>query len=233
MAISVTTIGNRNSSTDAVEYGTSATVTPTNGDVVVMDVYNAKGTTPDIPVPAGLGISAWTLITGGLFNANQKRLARFWGHEATYTPSLVTVTFGGNTQIGCILQVYNVNGLDTTNPFPKSDMDTGTGSNATCSFTTESATGNGQLLVGAFAASEAGALDSNYLTLLAQSAGGSPVMGMVSGWTTASLATGEVTWTTSVTYRGIMTELGAASSGGGVVGNSVALRQALSRRRRR
>lgn len=114
MAWSATAKASASSSTDANSYATGSH-TPAASRVLVAVVQNDKATTPDLPTVSGNGLT-WSLLTDGTNSATIVKasgtqfrlsvLAALTGGSPS--AGAVTADFGGVTQLGCIISVFEL-----------------------------------------------------------------------------------------------------------------------------
>lgn len=135
MALAISLLDNSvASATDATSY-TTALVTPTGGAEVAVAVFNSKASATDTPTldsPTWLS-GTWTQLQT-IEQGGNRRLTVFHG-RAIGSPSAdnITASFGGATQTGCRIIVFQATGQDTTTPVPQSNQGSGTGTSATTS----------------------------------------------------------------------------------------------------
>lgn len=112
MTIAATNLTANRDSTDAASY-TTASVSPTGNDLILVAVLNSKGTTPDTPTISGGGVTTWTQVATRL-RSTANRLTVFRGvAPASPTPATIVIDFAGATQTSCAWSVGDYSGCDT------------------------------------------------------------------------------------------------------------------------
>lgn len=93
---------------------TTASVTPTNGRLMLVAVLNTKGSTPDTPTLSGNGMT-WTQQATITFNTIASPLsgATLFRGVGTGTAGAITIDFGGVNQTGCAWSVNEFGDVDT------------------------------------------------------------------------------------------------------------------------
>lgn len=137
MALSTPNLLAADPDTSNVSSYVTPSVSPTANALVVVDEWNTDGTSAISPtsVTAGFNtVAGFTKVTGCdiVAAAGTRRLTR-WVAQATGSPGsgTVTVDFSGDAQTGCIIEVYEYTGFDTTTPTKQGTSNEGGGSGAT------------------------------------------------------------------------------------------------------
>ena len=207
----------------------------------VVSVLNtvATGTAPTLEITGPAG-SQWSQIGTQTFNTNLKRVTLFRSMGAWSNSSgSLRIDADGTTMTSWFVEAMEFGNVTTTgdngeNAVVASATTTATASQLTMKMSSFASTKNGVYAVYGFNANEVATVGSN-LTRLSANGLATPTTGFVSCWWDEQNTTPDAFFSGSVAGRGIAIELSTNTdvSGGGVVGNSVALRQSLSRRRRR
>jgi hypothetical protein len=117
---------------------TTASITPTAGDLMLVAVNTRKGSTPEVPTLTGTnGLNVtWTLINSGLTSGSVlQRIALFRGIPSSNTAGMFTADYGGVNQSQCNILVVSFSGVDTaTNQGVVQDANN-TASSGTCTVT--------------------------------------------------------------------------------------------------
>lgn len=90
----------------------TASITPTNGDVVLVAVTTG-GATPPQPTCTGLG-ATWDVVISLPWGNSDQRTTVFRARAATYTAGTLTLSTGATSQSGWWWSVVDFGGLDTT-----------------------------------------------------------------------------------------------------------------------
>lgn len=208
----------------------------------VVSVLNtvAAGTAPTLALTGPAG-SQWSQIGTQTFNTNLKRVSVFRSMGAWSNSSgSLRIDADGTTITSWFVEAMEFGNVTTTgdngeNAVAASATTTATASQLTMKMSSFASTKNGVYAVFGFNANEVATVGSN-LTRLSANGLGTPTTGFVTCWWDEENTTPDAFFSGSVAGRGIAIELSAntdVAASGGVAGTSVALRQALSRRRRR
>ncbi|HVV37579.1 MAG TPA: LamG domain-containing protein [Acidimicrobiales bacterium] len=222
MTIAATNLTASRDSTDASSFST-ASVSPTGNDLILVAVLNSKATTPDTPTISGGGVTTWTQVSTDVRATS--RLTIFRGvAPASPTPAAIVIDFGGVTQTSCSWSVDDFSGCDTggtngSNAIVQAVAGSGGGgggfSAATSATVTLAAFGsvdNGTYGAFAHLANESTTQGTGF-TKLGDIAGGGPATALESQWRSDNDTSVDASWSTSIQSLGIGIELKAATTG--------------------
>ena len=123
------------SASDTSSYATGSIAPTAISNVVFAVVVNRKATTPDTPTLSGTNAfsGTWTQITTKLTDGGTRRITAFWSIAQSATAGVVTAAFGGATQLGCHIALFDMSDtdIDTTAPIVQSATGSGTGTAVT------------------------------------------------------------------------------------------------------
>lgn len=114
MAISMTALASLADTNNVSSYATGS-YTPTANSLVVAWVLSSKGSVPDLPTFSGNGLT-WVQVATVTFNtiaAARSRLTLFRAMGASPSAGAGTADFGGASQTGCAISVFELAGVDT------------------------------------------------------------------------------------------------------------------------
>ena len=208
------------STVDGTSYVT-ASITPTTNRLVLAAVYSQITTgAPVIPTLTGNGLT-WVQVDTDIDGANERRVTVFRALGASPTAGAVTISFGAETQLGCLWSISEYSGIDTSGT---------NGSGALVQSTTGKQTATTlTLTLGAFGSvnnSTYGAFGENQqstftagtnFTLIGQAIHSTPSGGIVSEFRQANDTTVDITASVSGRLVGIAAEIKAAPTGGATV----------------
>lgn len=115
MAISMTALASLADTSNLSSYATGA-YAPTGNSLVIAAVLNSKGSLPDTPTFSGNGLT-WAQIATVAFNtiaAARTRVTLFRAMGASPSSGAGTADFGGVSQTGCAISVFEFGGVDTS-----------------------------------------------------------------------------------------------------------------------
>ena len=213
------------SATDASSYTTTASWTPTAGQLVIVAVENALSGTPTTPTLSGNGLTWGTPIKSYLYDSSgtQFRLSIFAALTGG-SPSNGTVTadFGGVTQLAGSISVEEFDGADVSGTAADAIIQSVSGT-ANLSGTSESITlaalsdsSNASFGFFGHEANEATVQGSGYTLLNSDSHGSGPSSGIGTEYKVPGSTTVDASWTTSVGKGGIALEIKAGTAAPGV-----------------
>jgi hypothetical protein len=215
------------SNTDATSYAT-ASITPTNGGMILAFVTSFFGGTPAIPTLSGTnGLNTtWTQLNTATIGSDL-RLTGFWGVASSGTAGVLTFDFGAETELAAVWHVLYVTNVNLTTPViatnnVKHEAEDSVGNwNVTLP---NALTSSANIPFGVFSLQKSTGLDPRYdvgnaaltLTKIATD-------GIVSVVVTGPLTMGVITGTTGViSHLGLGFELnqdgtGVSAGGGGII----------------
>ena len=201
--------------TDSAASYSTASITPTANEVVVLYVLTTIGSGTAGTVTPTHGSITFTSVTSRLFNGTLRRISMFTG-VASGSPSAgaITITPSASTQTGCAWVVQQWTGVDTTTPVVQSAVNSGTGTSLSATLSAFGSANNATAAGGANDAAGSGAWTAGTgFTLLGNPAAmATPSVRIAGEYQLANDTTPNLTNSTSTTWGFIAAEMKAAAT---------------------
>lgn len=207
MAVSVTTIGGYNTTTNATEY-TFTPGAPTANALRLLWVHAHSSANTAVPTIAGMN-SAWTAVTNIISDGGLKNTSLFWSLTAAPNTSTVTVTHGG-AQLNSLGILHQYTGVGANAPVQSVTSVVASAAALTCILSSLASAGN------VVAAGFGGKLNSaetasSDFILLSSFNQNSPAAHLGSAWTSAARSRITQFQASASSFAGIAVEISAAT----------------------
>lgn len=215
--LTATFIGDAVSGVDATTYATGSFSPSLTGVVLFAVVASSKAASPDTPTLSGTNAfsNTWTQISTAVNDT--RRVTAFWSTAASTTAGTVTAAFGGATQTGGNIALFEMSASDIsdTSPTVQAVTATGTGTSVSATLAAFADSTNIPMLFMATAATAAGTMTATEdLTEIEDDASGEMAIGAFVGYDSDNL-TPTVTLSGSVAWAAIAVEVSTTHTGAG------------------
>lgn len=111
MSVAATSVLTAGSNVDATSY-TTASISPTSGNLVLLWVYSISASAPNTPTVTGAGLT-WVAVANTGDGSSLRKISLFRA-MGTVTPGTLTIDFAAQTQTGAAWSIVQYTGMDTT-----------------------------------------------------------------------------------------------------------------------
>ena len=202
-----------NDTSNSVASYSTASITPTANEVVVLYVHlNIGSGTAGTITPTHPSITFSSAVKSRLFNGTLRRIEMFTGvASSSPSASAITLTPSSATQTGCSWVVQQWTGVDTTTPVVQSNS--GSGTSTTMSTTLSAfASGNNATAAGYAQDGSVTFTAGTNFTQLGNTSVATPTVRLAGAYYLGQDTTPDATSTASSTYGFIAAELNAAAT---------------------
>jgi hypothetical protein len=216
---------------DLTQYTLASWNPPDNG-IMVLCIYNQQNTITDTTIDSLTGNgNVWELVGGTNWNSAGRRITVYAAKGSQLTTDVTTIEFGADTQIGCIVSVFQITGADESGSaagaFGLIEASSATAASASHNWAGSPANSDSRPLYFVVHAANEAVSAPGSLTSIDDFTMAGPAEGAMSAWESAGFTdpSDSFTWTTSILYGLLALEIKAA---GGAPPAVVLLRPTMS-----
>jgi len=203
-----------NLATDVTSYSNASWTPPTDG-LIIAFVLSARSGGPDTPTMSGNSLT-WVQIGTTLAIGSGRGLSLFAANASGATTGATTVSFGANTQLGCIVSFFQATGVDLSGgvaaAFVQSPSNSGTATSGSVTLSAAASSANRPIAAFGHLVNEVSTERANWTEVDDMHGVGFP-RGLITQWRSDAFeTTASASWTTSADWGGIAAELKAEAA---------------------